>query len=414
MADNLSRALKDTTVRNAKPADKPYKLTDGGGLFLLVQPNGARLWRYKFRLHGKEGVFAIGAYPDVKLADARKAHLEARAQVAAGVSPVASRKAERAEAVRQALLADKGAFDTVLSEWKGEHHKTLAESTVRQQNREIAKYIEPEFSGKQVSAITRVEISTLVKRVAKKAPEVARNLRTYLYAIFEHAIDLGLLDANPVPPPRVIEKRDKQRHHQMLPADALPAFLVALDNSLIRLGTRVAMMLVILTACRKNEAAGARWEEFDLAAGEWRIPKDRMKARLEHVVPLSTQAVGLLQQLHELRTQNEFLFPHRSKPGTPMADRTLNAVVERLGYGDLATPHGFRSLFSTHWNGKKKSPDVIERCLAHAPGNKVRAAYNRYEYFDERRALLQEWADYIDEQRTRGLQESSQALKEAA
>lgn len=414
MADNLSRALKDTSVRNAKPKDKPYKLTDGGGLFLLVQVSGARLWRYKFRINGKESVFAIGAYPDVSLAQARKTHLEARAQVAAGVNPVTSRRAERAESARRSLLADKGAFDTVLSEWKAAHHKKLAEATVKQQNREIAKYIEPVFSGQQIGAVTRLEVSALIKRIAKSAPEVARNLRSYLYAIFEYAIDSGLLDANPVPPARVIEKRNKQRHHQMLRADELPAFLVALDNREIRLGTRVAMLLVILTACRKNEVVGAKWQEFDFEAGEWLIPEGRMKTRREHIVPLSPQVLALLNELHHYRTQTEFLFPHRSKPRTHMADRTLNAVIERLGYSEKATPHGFRALFSTHWNSKGKNPDVIERCLAHTHGDKVRAAYNRHEYLNERRALLQEWSDYIDANRATGEQDQAPSMKKAA
>lgn len=415
MADNLSRKLKDPTVRNAKPGERPYKLTDGGGLYLHVQPSGTRLWRYKFRLHGKESLYAIGAYPEVSLAQARKAHLEARELVAAGINPVTHRKAKRAEEAREALLADKGTFVTVLGEWKIARQKELAAGTVRQQNREITKYVEPELAGKQISAITRLEISTLIKKVAARAPEVARNIRTYLNSIFEHAIDCGLVGANPVPPARIIGKRTARQHHQMLPANTLPAFLAALHNSQITLGTRGAMTLVILTACRKSEVVGARWAEFDLDSATWVIPANRMKARREHVVPLSTHAVALLRELHHYRTQSALVFPHRSRPGTPMADRTLNAVVERLGYGDLATPHGFRALFSTHWNGKEGvNPDVIEWCLAHVHGNKVRAAYNRNTYLNERRALLQEWADYIDEQRAKGLQVLSQQQKEAA
>lgn len=413
MTDSLFRALSAPAVRNARPKDKPYKLGDGGGLFLLVKPNGARLWRYKFRLHGKESLYAIGSYPSVSLAQARETHNKARAQVAAGINPVANRRAERADEARQALLADKGLFSSVLEEWKVAREKAIAAATVRQQNREIAKYIEPELAGKQISAITRLELTELIKKVAKKAPEVARNIRTYLASIFEHAIDCGLIDANPVPPPRIIGKRGAQQHHQMLPADSLPGFLVALDKSQITLGTRAAMQLVLLTACRKNEVVAARWSEFDLDATEWVIPGSRMKTRREHVVPLSAQAVALLKELRQFRTSSEFVFPHRSRRGEPMADRTLNAVFERLGYGEIGTPHGFRALFSTHWNAHGANPDVIEKCLAHTPKDKVRSAYNRNHYLAERRNLLQAWANYIDDQRTKGQQARAELLMNA-
>lgn len=414
MADTLSRALSAAAVHNAKPKDKPYKLTDGGGLFLEVRPNGSKLWRYKFRLHGKEGLLALGAYPDTGLADARKAHNEARALVAAGTNPVAHRKAEQADKARQALQADKGLFSTVLDEWRTVREKGLSPSTFRQQNRELAKYVEPRLAGEQIKGITRLELTELIKGVAKNAPEVARNIRSYLASIFEYAIDSGIITSNPVPPQRVIGKRGVQRHHDMLPFEMLPAFLVALDASRLTIGTRAAMTLLILSACRKVEVAHARWDEFDLDAAEWLIPAARMKTRREHLVPLSTQAVAALRELHHYRTQQDLLFPHRSRPGEPMSHRTLNAVFERIGYGDLATPHGFRAVFSSFWNAREANPDVIEKCLAHAHGDRIRAAYNRNKYLPERRALLQAWADVIDEQRTIGQQALAEQQREAA
>lgn len=414
MTDSLSRALSAAAVQNAKPKERPYKLADGGGLFLQVQPSGAKLWRYKFRLHGKEGLLAIGVYPEVTLKQAREAHNEARAQVAAGINPVADRKAKRADEARQALQADKGLLGSVLAEWKTVREKELSPASIRQQARELAKYVEPKFANERIDRITRLELTELVKSISKTAPEVARNIRTYLASIFEHAIDCGLIDANPVPPPRIIGKRGAQQHHPMLPADSLPGFLVALDKSQITLGTRAAMQLVLLTACRKNEVVAARWSEFDLDTAEWVIPGSRMKTRREHVVPLSTQAVALLKELHQFRTSSEFLFPHRSRRGEPMADRTLNAVFERLGYGELGTPHGFRALFSTYWNAREANPDVIEKCLAHSHKDKVRSAYNRNQYLAERRTLLQEWANFIDEQCSKGQQTFAEPLKDAA
>lgn len=414
MTDSLSRVLSAATVQNAKAREKPYKLADGGGLYLQILPTGAKLWRYKFRLHRKEGVFAIGTYPEVSLRQAREEHNKARAQIAIGINPVAGRKTKRANEARQALQADKGLFSSVLTEWKLLRQKMVSPGTVRQQTRELAKYVEPKFASARIGEITRLELTEMLKDVSAKAPEVARNVRTYLESIFEFAIDSGLVVANPVPPPRVLGKRGIQRNHDMLPQDALPGFLVALDDSQITLGTRGAMALLILTACRKAEVAQARWSEFDLDTAEWVIPACRMKSRREHIVPLSKQAVVILKELYHYKIAGEFLFPHRSRPDAPMADRTLNALIERLGYGELATPHGFRALFSTFWNARGANADVVEKCLAHVPRDKVRAAYNRNQYIAERRSLLQDWADFIDEERAKGQKARVEKQKKAA
>jgi integrase len=396
MADTITRQLNDAAVRNAKPAPKPYKLTDGGGLFLLVQPNGAKLWRFKFRLAGKEGLHAIGAYPDVNLAAARNEHRQARELVAAGQNPGHCRKAEREREAQARLRANAGAFVRVVESWQATSEPGLAPLTIRQRRREVVKYLLPAFKSKTIEAITRADAAGLLKRTEARAPEVARNLRNYLSAIFEHAIDVGLVSANPVPPARVLRRRD-QVSHAAMSLQRLPDFLAMLEASKANPETLAAMRLVVLTVCRKSEVCGARWCEFDLDAATWTIPAERMKARREHWVPLSRQAVELLRELRKL-SAGEFLFPHRDKAGQPMADRSLNALLERSGFKG-ETVHGFRSVFSTHYNRQGVSSDVIERCLAHAPADKVRAAYNRHQYKEERRELLQAWADFIDAQR---------------
>jgi integrase len=397
MSDNIARALTDAAVRNAKPAAKAFKLTDGGGLFLLVQPNGVKLWRYKFRLNGREGLHSLGSYPDVNLAAARNLHRTARAQVAAGVNPVQARQEDRAKAAQELLRAEAGAFLNVLQAWRNATDPRLAPMTLKQRNREIAKHLVPAFKTRAITDIKRSDIAAILKRVEVRAPEVARNLRNYLAGIFEHAIDVGLVDASPVPPARMLKVRN-QVSHAAMSVDRLPQFLADLDACGATMETRTAMWLTILTACRKNEATGARWAEFDLDAAEWIIPEERMKGRREHWVPLPRQAVDLLRQLRTY-SRGEFLFPHRDKAATPMAERTLNMLLERLGYKG-ETVHGFRSVFSTHFNAQPGvNPDVVERCLAHAPKDKVRAAYNRHQYRTERRAMLQEWADWLDEMR---------------
>lgn len=393
MADSITRQLNDAAVRNAKPAAKPYKLTDGGGLFLLVQPNGARLWRFKFRLGGKEGLHSIGAYPDVNLAAARNEHRQARELVAAGLNPVHSRKAAREREAQEQLRAQAGAFVRVVESWQATTEAGLAPLTIKQRRREVAKYLVPVFKAKTIDEITRADAAGLLKRTEARAPEVARNLRNYLSGIFEHAIDVGLISANPVPPARVLRRRD-QVSHAAMSVQRLPAFLAMLETSKANPETLAAMRLVMLTVCRKSEVCGARWAEFDMDAATWKIPAERMKARREHWVPLSVQAVELLRELRKV-SAGEFLFPHRDKAGTSMADRSLNALLERSGFKG-ETVHGFRSVFSTHYNQEGVSPDVIERCLAHAPADKVRAAYNRHQYKDERSELLQRWANFID------------------
>lgn len=398
--DNISRALTDAKVRNAKAKETPYKLTDGAGLHLLVKENGTRLWRFKFRLHGKEGLLSIGAYPDVSLSAAREEHRSARALVAAGINPVHARKEERERGARERRLADKGEFMAVLQDWREVSDKGLAEATLRQRSREIAKYIEPEFKGRNIAGITRGDLADLLNKIEKRAPEVARNLRSYLNGIFEHAIGLEMLSANPMPPAKAKRgpqsRKRNQRHHAAMDMVRLPAFLKALDGSNANPETKAAMRLLLLTACRKAEVTGARWEEFDLDKAEWVIPASRMKAREEHFVPLSAQAVALLRELRKL-SKGVFLFPHRDKPRHPMAANTLNAAMVRIGYGETATPHGFRSTFSTFFNAQPGvNPDVVERVLAHTPKDGVRAAYNRHEYKVERGVMLQEWADHID------------------
>ncbi|MHC6051944.1 tyrosine-type recombinase/integrase [Ralstonia solanacearum] len=390
--DNISRALTDVAVRKAKPADKPFKLSDGGGMHLLVKPNGAKLWRYAFRLHGKEGVYAIGQYPDVSLAAARNAHRAARELVAAGTNPVHTRKAEREQAAQAQLRANLGEFSTVVEGWQEANNPRLAAASIRQRDREIGKYLLPAFKGRAIDGITRLEIAPLLKGVEKRAPEVARNLRTYLFYIFEHAIDHGVVTGNPVPPPRAMRRRAPTSHEAM-DTDRIPSFLAALAASSANPETKTALRMVMLTACRKNEVAAARWAEFDLDAGTWTIPEQRMKSRREHWVPLSRQVLALLRELRKI-SDGEVLFPHRDKPGATLNDRTLNALLERIGYAGESL-HGWRVAFSTHFNGLGANPDVVEACLAHARRG-VRGVYNRAEYRDERRVILQDWADHLD------------------
>jgi integrase len=389
--------LSAVKVKTAKPAERAYKLADSGGLFLLVQPNGSKLWRYKFRIGGVEGLQALGAFPEVGLADARAAHAASRHLVAKGINPVHARREARTLRTLDDVRQAKQSFEAVYAEWDAATSAGLSAGTAAQRRREIKKDLLPVFEGRAIPVITRLELTMALKTVEARAPEVARNLRNHLWRIFEYAIDTGLVEDNPVPPVRVLRKRNQQ-NHPALDSTTLRDFLRKLDaTASLNIETRVAMRLVVLTACRKNEVVGARWSEFDLAAAAWEIPAERMKARRAHWVPLSRQAVVALRGLREaVPEENAFLFPNRVDPTRPMADRSLNAVMERLGYSGVGTPHGMRAAFSTHFNAAGASVDVIEHCLAHVPANRVRAAYNRHQYQDERRAMLQAWADFLE------------------
>lgn len=398
--------LTTLKIKSARAAERAYKLADTGGLFLLVQQNGSKLWRYKFRVNGVEGLQALGAFPAVGLAEARQAHAEARKLVSTGVHPVQAKRLDREKQAHAELHRLKGSFAAVCADWSAATAAALRPATVAQRDRELKKDLLPRFKDRAISGLSRLELTEALKQVEARAPEVARNMRNYLWGIFEYAIDSGLIEDNPVPPVRVLRKRN-QANHPALSNAQLGEFLRKLDAvQTINEQTRIAMLLVVLTACRKAEVIEAKWSEFDLDLGEWEIPASRMKAARAHWVPLSKQAVCLIQSLRTIvSSDNSFLFPNRVDPGRPMANRSLNALMERLGFGEAGTPHGMRASFSTHFNRAGASVDVIEHCLAHVPGNRVRAAYNRHAYRVERRALLQDWSDHIDRLR------SAQSLK---
>ena len=393
----LPPMLTTLKIKSAQPAERAYKLADSGGLFLLVQPNGSKLWRYKFRVNGVEGLLALGAFPEVSLADARHDHAEARKLVAKGVHPVQARRLNREQQVHAELHRAKGSFAAVTADWNAATAADLRPATVEQRDREIEKDLMPRFKDRAIGSLTRLELTAALKQVEARAPEVARNLRNYLWGIFEYAIDSGLIEDNPVPPVRVLRKRN-QANHPALSPELLGEFLRKVDAiDTINEQTRIAMLLVVLTACRKAEVTGARWSEFDLEAAEWEVPAERMKAGRAHWVPLSKQVVRLIKALRPIvPLDNPFLFPNRVDPQRPMADRSLNALMERLGFSGDGTPHGMRAAFSTHFNRAGANVDVIEHCLAHVPSNRIRAAYNRHAYRDERRALLQSWANHLD------------------
>jgi integrase len=386
--------LTDPKVRQAKPAEKPYKLFDGGGLFLLVQPGGSKLWRLKYRFGGKEKLLAIGSYDKgVSLKKAREARDRARDQLIEGIDPGASKKKEKHAEREQA----ENTFRAIALNWAETYGARWTES---HRNRVVASLEKDAFSALgdlPIKGITPPMVLSVIRAVESRgALDVASRILQRTSAIFRYAIQTGRAIYNPAADMKGVLKTRKVEHRSTISRDELPDFLKKLDAYSGDLITKLALRLIILTFVRTGELRGARWEEFDVDQREWRIPPERMKMRSAHIVPLSPQALAVVEELRPLTGQFDLLFPSQRDPQRPISENTLLYALYRLGYHKLATVHGFRALASTILNETGFRPDVIERQLAHVERNKVRAAYHRSEYLEERRKMMDWWGTCIE------------------
>ncbi len=388
MARSLS--LTETAIRTAKPADKPRKISDGGGLYIQINPNGARYWRYKYRFRDKQKTLALGVYPDVKLADARKRHREAREQLAAGVDPGAEKK--RARMAAQA--AAEQSFEKVAREWISKQAPRWSADHTGRVLTSLEADIFPDLGERPISEVTAPDLLATLRKIEHRgALETLSKVHQRCDAIFRYGIATGRCERDPSADLRGSFTTRKAQGHAALSAAELPEFLRNLEHYDGDVQTKLALELVLLTFVRTGELRGAEWREFDFDKAEWRIPAHRMKMDDEHIVPLSSQAIAVLR---ELEPGDGLVLPSKKKITQPISENTLLYAMYRMGYHGRATVHGFRATASTILNEQGWRPDVIERQLAHAERNKVRAAYNRAEYLPERRKMMQHWADYLD------------------
>lgn len=353
LTDTLERSLNSAKVSAAKTEDRPRKLSDGGGLYMLLLPPSKpgktrKLWRYKYRINGREGLYAIGPFPEIGLADARKIHLAARWLVERGIHPAHYAQEERRRLDAEERRQKTDTFAAVCEKWFERDAGKLAPASMAQRRRELNNDVLPGLGGRQIATIRKGELTDLLQKIEKRAPEVARNVRFYLAGIFDYAVEAGLVPGSPIPGRRVLRPRN-QTPHPAMPLAEVGKFLRALDGSDCNRQTAIAVRLLILTAVRKSELLNAKWGEFDLDSPEWNIPAGRMKMRDAHWVPLSPQAVELLRELRAL-SRGLLLFPNTRDPRKPMAGRSLNALLGRLGYLKHGKPHGFRAMFSTYFN----------------------------------------------------------------
>jgi integrase len=390
--------LTDAALRNAKPSARPVKLTDGGGLYLEVRPTGAKLWRYRYRIAGKENLFAIGDYPNISLADARERRAEARALVKKGIHPSHHRQAELL--VTHAENAN--TFEAIALEWIEKKRPNCTPYYTRQIESFLAADVFPAIGKLPIRSITPPHILQIIQRVERRgAATVAVNLRQWCSAIFRYAASTLRADNDPAATLKGAIQRPRTEHSKPLSRDDIAAFDKALEAYGGFRTTVIALRLMLLTFVRTKELRQAPWSEFDLDRAEWRISAQRMKMRDPHIVPLSRQAVELLRELHTHTGGRHFVLPNFRQPNTCMTATTLNRALERMGFNGRGTigfsAHGFRATASTILNELGYRPEVIDRQLAHKERNKVRASYNQAEYLQERRGMMQQWADLVDD-----------------
>ncbi len=384
--------LSDAKLRTLT---EPGRYFDGGGLYLDVKPAGGRYWRLKYRIEGREKLLALGVYPDVSLKIARERRDDARRSLAGGADPGELRKAARAQVEREAAAT----FEAVAREWLAHQSSAWTAGTLDAITTNLEAAVFPKLGARPMAQMKPRELMDVIKGIdAAGKGETAGRVLQRVKAAFRFAVVHGRIDTNPMldlKPAELLKPR-QVKHRAALTDKQVPAFLAALDAYQGDPTTSAALRLLMLTALRPGELRGARWSELDADAGVLRVPAERMKMKAPHVVPLSRQALELIERQRAISGTDDLVFPSPFYPGKPLSENTLNSALARMGYKGEHSAHGFRALFSTVANECGYDPDVIERQLAHVERNEVRAAYHRATYLEHRAKLMQWWADYLD------------------
>lgn len=388
--------LTDTTAKKAKPADKPYKLADSGGLYLAVMPEGGKLWRWKYRFGGREKLMAVGKYPQVSLAQARELHADARRLLAAGVDPMARRKSEKTAEREQA----ENAFETIARSWIEHWREDKSARHVDSTSRRLDANILPYLGKLPINQIAAPDIVSMVRAIEQRgAKDVAKRALETTGQIFRYAIAHGYAQRNPATDikPRDVLKATQKSNYARVAAKDLPDLLRQIEVYQGTHVTRLAMKLMALTFVRTGELIAAKWSEIDVDAKRWDIPAERMKMRTPHIVPLSRQTIEVLEALATTTGKSDWIFPGDRNPKKPMSNNTILKALERMGYKGRMTGHGFRGVASTLLHEQGYDHQHIELQLAHAPRNAVSAAYNHALYLQPRAQMMQDWADYLEQ-----------------
>ncbi|MFE4112473.1 integrase domain-containing protein [Kosakonia sp. YIM B13611] len=391
-----TRPLTNTEVSHAKATDKDLTLHDGDGLFLMVKTSGKKLWRFRYQkpTTKQRTMIGLGAFPALSLAEARSLRTQYLSLLARGIDP----QTQAEQAAEQQQIAIESIFSNVAANWFAMKRNSVTPDYAKDIWRSLEKDIFPAIGDipvQEIRARTLVEALEPIK--ARGALETVRRLVQRINEIIIYAVNTGLIDANPASGIGMAFEKPKKQNMPTLRPEELPKLMRSLVMSNLSVPTRCLIEWQLLTLVRPSEASGARWVEIDFEEKLWAIPAERMKAKREHIVPLSLQALEILEAMKPISAHREHVFPSRNDPKQPMNSQTANAALKRIGYGGKLVAHGLRAIASTALNEADFNPDVIEAALAHSDRNEVRKAYNRSTYFDKRIPLMNWWGNFVSD-----------------
>lgn len=385
--------LNDLRVKNAKPKLKPYKLTDGDGLFIFISTSGSKLWRFKYRLNDKENVYSIGRYPEISLSEARDERFRLRKLLIAGIDPNQKKKESKIEQIAK----EEDSFSFVALEWYTRHSTRWVPRHSKRIKSWLDNDIIPLIGHILINEVRPTDILNIIREIEKRgAHDVARRVLNICSQVLRYGIAISKCSYDVSTGINQAMVSIKRQNFKCIDVNDFPELMRNIEKSSCNLLTKYALRLMALTFVRTTELRGAKWSEINFNSQEWRIPAERMKMSEVHIVPLSIQAINTLKSVRSLGYMSDYIFPNETNMQKVMSENTMLYALYDLGYRNKMTVHGFRQLASTILNEKGFNRDAIERQLSHSERNNVRRAYNHAQYLSDRRQMMQWWADHID------------------
>ncbi|MDX1490331.1 MAG: integrase domain-containing protein [Pseudohongiellaceae bacterium] len=399
---NTTKPLTNTEIRLAKPREKEFSLADGKGLYLRVKPTGSKLWifNYTHPYTKKRANLGLGTYPELSLADARQKALSFKSTLAKGADPKEARDEQR----RKLSEAHQNTFEQISRKWLALKKETVSKTYHDKIENRLELYAFPTLGKIPIHKLTAVSTIETIKPLAARGKlETVKRLCRWINEIMVYSVNTGLLHSNPLSGIGKAFSAPKVVNLPTLEPERLPDLMIAINQSRTKIVTRCLIEWQLHTMVRPSEAAGARWEEIDFKNALWTIPAERMKKKRSHIVPLSNQALAILEVLKPISAHREWLFPSDHNPRKSANSQSANRAIKKMGFQGQLVSHGLRALASTTLNEQGFEPDVIEAALAHVDKNSVRAAYNRAKYLEKRRDMMNWWSDHIEKAATGNL-----------